>query len=94
MAETSSRDQQAAWAADLENQVQALREACASSGGADSPGEWFAGVLERGLAATTADIAGYEADKPTAAAPTHDSVFWCESRFVCISMHCGGSSWC
>jgi hypothetical protein len=27
-------------------------------------------------------------------APSHNSITWCESRFVCVTMSCGGSDWC
>jgi hypothetical protein len=89
MAETSSQDQ-AAWAADLESQIGMIRASVES----DSPGAWLAGVLERGLAATAAEVTGHGGPQPTPMAPTHNSVTWCQSRFVCISMRCGGSSWC
>jgi len=81
-------EEQAAWAADLENQISLLKAAVAP----DTPGEWLAGVLERGLAATHGEVTGYTAPSPHE--PTFNSITWCQSRFVCITMQCYGSSWC
>lgn len=56
-----------------------------------SAGSWMTGVVASAMP-TGAPTALELSDQPDAI--RHDSVFWCESRFVCASMHCGGSGWC
>lgn len=67
------------------------------------PGEWLAGALAKALPEDSphATIAralrergvqvpeGKEQEELSV-----ESTLWCQSRFVCVTMHCGGSGWC
>jgi hypothetical protein len=79
-----------------------------AAGDMPSPGAWLAGALARSIAPPgapgvvpgTAQAPGVGAPGALGGipipipAPEHDSVWWCESRFICATMDCGGSGWC
>lgn len=66
------------------------------SGAAEnSPGAWLAGALAQALppggpaSGARTGVQGAQAQQIAS-----DSVLWCTSRFVCVTMSCGGSGWC
>lgn len=65
----------------------------ASAPGGATPAEWLAGAIAaafpQGLPTAPAQQSGAAGAQMAA-----DSVFWCNSRFFCATMHCGGSGWC
>jgi hypothetical protein len=84
----------------LENQLKDLKTSGMSSsatenpltpGSSSAPGQWLAGALARSFFAQ-ADLEN--GPSKIAAAGGSDSTFWCQSRFICATMQCGGSSWC
>jgi hypothetical protein len=66
----------------------------AAGGGYQSPGQWIAGTIASGLppGGPTGQPGGPGAQ--AAGEVTGTSTCWCESRFVCATMKCGGSGWC
>jgi hypothetical protein len=69
-----------------------------AAGGAayKTPAQWVAGAIASGLpqAGPTGGAQQPGAQAEAAAAFTGSSTCWCESRFVCATMSCGGSGWC
>jgi len=68
--------------------------------GLSEPAMWLVGAINQGksvnvpgvfAAANLKPLAGGSLDFPTV---QEDSVWWCESRFICATMECGGSGWC
>lgn len=70
-----------------------LREASGAKSAqkSDAAGAWIAGELRdmTGSDVSQQEVAGY-----MMTSDPHNSVTWCYSRFVCVSMECGGSGWC
>jgi hypothetical protein len=57
-----------------------------------TPGAWLAGALARSLPQQ-----GPLAQSPVPAAAqqdTGDTVWWCCSRFICVTTQCGTGGWC
>ena len=88
---------------DLEARIarlEALVGAQQSGGGGQpaTPADWIGGALAKSIAPSGAGPLGQQAQQqaPGVAAQgfTGSSVCWCESRFVCATMNCGGSDWC
>lgn len=68
---------------------------------ANHPGEWLGGALakalpEAGPHATIAEaLRANGVNVPEGQEQLSvESTLWCTSRFVCVTMHCGGSGWC
>ena len=96
--------------ADLENQVRQLRGGGYAPAATSVPGtgiatgemrkgDWLAGVIAQVMAAQGGGQYGSAPAMAPGAMPaapgiSGQSSCWCESRFVCATMHCGGSSWC
>lgn len=55
--------------------------------------EWLSGVVAESMPKGS-PMASLDQEHDAPGPVAFDSVFWCESRFVCASMHCGGSGWC
>jgi hypothetical protein len=101
---TNDLQQLEARLAALENQISQMNQLLRSSGASgsgmqtgssastESPAAWLVGALMSSLTPP-----GSPGAQPGAQSPgmmMADSVFWCNSRFVCATMNCGGSGWC
>ena len=69
------------------------------AGGAATPAEWIAGAIAASLPQGSPTGMGQtgqpqQAQQVGAQAFTGSSTCWCESRFICATMNCGGSGWC
>lgn len=81
---------------DLRTAIQALLHSqlrASSVKADDAAATWITGELrdmsaQASTGAAAPDVVGL------AQKESGDSVFWCTSRYVCISMQCGGSGWC
>lgn len=64
-----------------------------SQGGAATPAEWIAGAIAQSFP-QGAPGGGQQQGGAGAQQLAVNSVLWCESRFICATMSCGGSGWC
>ena len=82
----------------LEQRIAALEAQLAGGGrpsgpGGQTPGEWISGLITQNLP-SSGPLGGQAAGGAAGGAITGSSTCWCQSRFVCATMNCGGSGWC
>jgi hypothetical protein len=85
----------------LENQARGQFVAPGGGGGAgggpggSTPAEWIGGLIAQNFppGGPVQQPGGAQAQR-MAGDFTGSSICWCESRFVCATMQCGGSGWC
>lgn len=64
----------------------------AAGSAAQNGDAWLRGKLQS--LAAQAPAGGAAEPEVVGLMDSHDSITWCYSRFVCITMQCGGSGWC
>jgi len=63
------------------------------AGGA-TPAEWIGGLIAQSFPSGGPVQQQQGGQQAQLMGITDASVCWCSSRFVCATMHCGGSGWC
>jgi hypothetical protein len=90
----------------LESRVQGQFAAPGGSGGGGetgggaggaTPADWIAGMISQSFPSGSPvqqQMGQQMGQQAQLLGLTGSSVCWCQSRFVCATMHCGGSGWC